>query len=358
MKIGVWKESLCLLNTILVYIVFIVSWSLNSTTEDSSQNTKANSDDGVEITGIFKSNKTVEHRKLDKTDQSSRCTDIAMDEDCTQIDVDQSANLLHTPRKEKPIWEGTEDEQMKWALAESAKSAEKESRAKINEQEQNKAETECPSKSTASAETASCDIEEEDFNLASDLSDDDLVNAAQESEPDECVGLKGGGPITHTTQHHSEDLDFDSIFDNTTNKNCSVDSDVEKSPCKKPVLKNGPIKTKRHLVRRHRSPGNVNFDTTPTLGKFDGNLLEDSIKENKVSTNGVSHDNSPKSSWFSGSFREEDMAKAINLSLHEQVRLKVVFSLLGFLEFWQGVRGEGSYMKQTSKLVRNFELNP
>lgn len=312
------------LNAILGYIVFIVSWSLNSTTDDSSQNTKVNSDDGVEITGIFKSNKTVEHSKLD---QSSRGTDITTDEDCTQIDVDQSRNLQHAPRKEKPIWEGTEEEQMKWALAESAKSAEKESRAKINERDQNKTETECPGKSTASTETAMCDIQEEDFNLASDLSDEDLVNAAQESEPDEGVGLKGGGPVTYTTQQQSEDFDFDSIFDTTTNKTCSVDSDVEKSPCKKPVLKNSPLKRKRHLVRKHRPPGNVNFDTTPTLGKFDGNLLEDSVKENKVSTNCISPNNSPKISRFSGSFREEDLAKAINLSLQEQVRLNAVFSL-------------------------------
>lgn len=275
----------------------------------------------MEVIGISKLNKTVEHSKLGKTDQPSSSTDKSSDKD-----IEQNVNLEHTPGKDKPVWEGTEEEQMAWAMAESAKSAEKESRAKFNEQESNKNDTECLGKSTAATEDTTSNFEDEDFNLVSDVSDEDLVSAAQESEPEETCGLKGGAPITLTTQNSSGDLDISGAHDAGSKKNCNADSGLEKSSCKGTVLKNSPIlcvkRPNGHLVRKRKPPENVSMTKTPTLGKFDGDLFEDNVKENKVSASGANPNDSPKSSWYSGAFRDDDMTKAINMSLQDQVRLR------------------------------------
>lgn len=277
----------------------------------------------MEVVGIFRLDKTVEDGRLDETDQQSSHADKPCDIDCTGFDVDQNVIHEQTPGKDKPIWESTEDEQMKWALAESTKSAEKESRAKLNEQKSNKIKTECLEKSTAAVEAAS--FEDEDFNLVSDVSDEDLVNAAQDSGVDEGFGLKGGSPTITTTQNCSDELEINSMHDTSSNRNCSIDSGLEKSSCKEPVLKNSPtLCTKRpHSVgRKRKQQDNVQLSKTPTLGKFDGNLFEDGVKKNKAFANGVSHKDSPKNSWYSSSFRDDDMAKAINMSLQDQVRLR------------------------------------
>lgn len=278
------------------------------------------------IIGISRLDQTVGCSKLDQTDQCSNSTDKTNNKNCTPFDVDQEINLEHAHGREKPVWEGTEEEQMEWALAESAKSAEKESRAKLKEhQETNTNETECLRKSAALKEDTTCHFEDEDFNLTSDVSDEDLVNAAQESEPDEAFGLKGGGPIS-ATENISDDLDISSIHDTSSDRNSSVDSGLEKSACKGTVLKNSPImfikRPNGHVIRKRKPQNNINMNKTPTLGKFDGDLFEDSFKKNKTSASSVSPKERPRNSLYISTFRDEDMAKAINMSLQDQVRLR------------------------------------
>lgn len=296
-----------------------MSWFLNSTVKDS-----AKAEDGVGITGISRLDQTVGGSKLDKTDQCRSGTDRSSDKSSTPFDVDQEINLEHTHGCEKPVWASTEEEQLEWALAESAKSAKKESRAKWKErQEMNKNETECSGKSKALKEDTTCNFEDEDFNLASDVSDEDLVNAAQESEPDEANGLKGGGPIS-ATENISNDLDISILHDTSSDRNSSIDSSMEKSASKGTVLKNSPIlfvkQPNGNLTRKRKPQDKINTNKTPTLGKFDGNLFEDSVKENKSSLNNLSAKERPRSSLYSTAFRDEDMAKAINMSLQDQVR--------------------------------------
>lgn len=298
----------------------------NSTSKDSLPNTKTNSEDEVEIIGASEHNKTVDCSKLGREDQHSNSTVKTNGKISTEFDVNKNVNLEHTSGSDQPVWEGTEEEQMEWALAESARSAEKESRAKLKEQEVTKSETEFAEKSTAPSDDAMSNFEDEDFNLMSEVSDDDLVNVAQESESNGACGLKGGGPITTSrTQNCSDDLDVSGINDSGSNKSCSDDSGVEKSNGNACLIKPSPImcvKRANGSLARKRKPlrNNVNSSSTPTLAKFDGDLFEDSIKENKVAANSVTLDDSPKSSWRSNTFRDEDMEKAINMSLHDQVR--------------------------------------
>ena len=288
---------------------------------DSTVKNAAIAEDDVEITGISRLDQTVGGTKFDKAD---RCYGKSCDKNSTPFDVDQEISFELTNGCEKPVWAGTEEEQLEWALTESAKSAEKESRAKLKEcQEMNKNETEYSGKSKALTEDTTCTFEDEDFNLASDVSDEDLVNAAQESEPDEANGLKGGGPIS-ATENICDDLDISVLHDTSSDRNSSMDSNVEKSTCKGNVLKNSPIllvkRPNGNLMRKRKLQDKINTNKTPTLGKFDGNLFEDSVKENKSSLNNVSAKERPRSSLYSTAFRDEDMAKAINMSLQDQVR--------------------------------------
>ena len=291
---------------------------LNSTVKDS---TKAK--DSIGITGISRLDQTVGSSKFDtKTDHCSNGK--SSDKNSTPFDVDQRINLEDMHGLEKPVWAGTEEEQLEWALAESAKSAGNESRAKLREcQEPNKNETECSGKSKALKEDTICNLEDEDFNLASDVSDEDLVNAAHESEPDEANGLRGGGPIS-ATEDISDDLDISILHDTSSDRNSSIDSSMEKSACKGTVLKNSPIlfvkRPNGNLMRKRKPQDKINTNKTPTLGKFYGNLFDDSVKENKSSLNNVSAKERPRSSLCSAVFRDEDMAKAINMSLQDQVR--------------------------------------
>jgi len=185
----------------------------------------------------------------------------------------------------------------------------------------NKNETECSGKLKALKEDTTCNFEDEDFNLASDVSDEDLVNAAQESEPDEANGLKGGGPIS-ATENISDDLDISILHDTSSDRNSSIDSSMEKSASKGTVLKNSPIlfvkQPNGNLTQKRKPQDKINTNKTPTLGKFDGNLFEDSVKENKSSLNNLSAKERPRSSLYSTAFRDEDMVKAINMSLQDQ----------------------------------------
>lgn len=287
------------------------------TTATSTVKDSTKAEDSVGITGISRLDQTVDSSKLGKKNHCSNGK--SNDKNSIPFDVDQNINLEHTHGLEKPVWAGTEEEQLEWALAESTKSAEKESKAKLKErQETNKNETECSGKLN---EHTTCNLEDEDFNLASDVSDEDLVYAAHESGPDEAYGLRGGGPIS-ATENISDDLDISILHDTSSDRNSSVNSSVEESTCKGTVLKNSPIlfvkRPNGNLMRRRKPQDKINTNKTPTLGKFYGNLFEDSIKENKTSLNNVSAKERPRNGLYSAVFRDEDMAKAINMSLQDQ----------------------------------------
>lgn len=273
--------------------------------KDSPENQKINSENGVEITS------------------SSRSRG-----DCSEN---------NTIGYGKPVWEGTEEEQMKWALAESAKlSAEKESRAKPRA-EQVESQTE-QIKSESPTSTPGVDFDYNDFALISDLSDEDLVNAA-DSGSDEPRGLKGGAPIV--TQHCSDSVDGSDVNsaslvndENSSPKNCSQESGLKKNTEKDFVLKNSPIicvkRKSGRFQRKLKTLDTSVLNKTPTIGKFDGNLFDDIPKENKESSDIVRPFAGADKSWChssSAKFREEDMEKAINMSLQDQVRMGYEFSL-------------------------------
>ena len=296
---------------------------LNSTVKNPTKD-----EDSLGITGISRLDQTVGNSKFDKTDHCSNGKSSGKNP--TPFDVNQKISLEHMHGPEKPVWAGTEEEQLEWALAESAKSAEKESRAKLKEHQQtNKTKTECSGKSKALKEDTTCNLEDEDFNLASDVSDEDLVNAAYESGPGEVNGLRGGGPIS-ATENISDDLDISILHDTSSDRNSSINPSMEESTCKGTVLKNSPIlfvkRPNSNLMRRRKPQDKINTNKTPTLGKFYGDLFEDSVKENKSSLNNVSAKERPRSSLYSPAFRDEDMAKAINMSLQDQVRYIVLLT--------------------------------
>ena len=275
------------------------------TVKDSPENQKINSENGVEIIS------------------SSRSRG-----DCSEN---------NTIGYGKPVWEGTEEEQMKWALAESAKlSAEKESRAKPRA-EQVESQTE-QIKSESPKSTPGVDFDYNDFALISDLSDEDLVNAA-DSGADEPRGLKGGAPIA--TQHCSDSVDGSNVNsaslvndENSSPKNCSQESGLKKNTEKDFVLKNSPIicvkRKSGRFQRKLKTLDTSVLNKTPTIGKFDGNLFDDIPKENKDSSDIVRPFAGADKSWChssSAKFRDEDMEKAINMSLQDQVRMGYEFSL-------------------------------
>lgn len=276
------------------------------------------------ILGISRLDQTGGCSKLDKTDHCSSWK--RSDKNSTPFDVHQEVNREHSHGHEKPVWDGTEEEQLEWALAESSKSAEKESRAKLKEhlKEPNKNEPECSGKSKALNEDTEHSFEDEDFNLASDVSDKDLENAAQESESDDANGLKGGGPISATADI-TDDLNISGIHNTSSDRNTSIDSSVEKSASRGTVLKNSPIlmvkRPNGYAMRKRKLQDKIHTNKTPTLGRFDGDLFQDSVKENKISSSNASSKERPRGNLYSNTFRDEDMAKAINMSLQEdQVR--------------------------------------
>ena len=283
----------------------------------------------MEVIGVGKVGKVVENKMVEKTDQQ-QCSgsEKAGSKDVTELDVDRSTPLRNTPLRYKPVWEGTEEEQMEWALAESAKSAEKESTAKlkVHEQETNYINgAKCTTEETALSEDSNFDSE--DFNLMSDMSDEDLVNMAQESAADQPVGLKGGAPITTAAQDLSVDLDDNCLNDTGSSKSCGEDSSLEHGLHKGFVLKNSTPKIgiKRRngsSVQKQKLQRNVSLNKTPSLGKFEGDLFDYRVKEEKASLNSASRsDGIKKSSWDHTVFSDEDMERAINMSLQDQVRI-------------------------------------
>ena len=268
---------------------------------------------------------------------------------------------------EDPVWARSEEEQINWALKESAKSAKKTCNAGSRIQHESGNEI----------QPVPVDFDEGDFVFTSDVSDDDLINAAPERRTDEPVGLKGGGPVTTQTcldEFVASDVDGSSMGSDdvrTSDENCGDNSSVEVSSKKPVILKNTPIKNfnkykKRnvHYKEKTRTDSDV-LNTTPTLGKFDGNLFDDVPQEPKSLYNSESPPSSNRSSWcrrsatkltplssdrrswnpgsaaklspfrnkrsdwYSSSaakFRDEDMEKAINMSLQDQVG--TVFILL------------------------------
>ena len=278
--------------------------------KDSRQKRKKNSEEDVKITGEFKNVSTVIPSEKDRMESS--------------LDVDLSGS-------ENPVWARTEEEQMKWALAESARlSAEKKSGAKLKE-ERAGSQTKWTEELESPTSTPWHD-DDNNFFLINHLSDEDLVSAAQDSGTDEPWGLKGGvRPIT--TDSCSGDVDVSDINntslvndENSKPENCK-DSDVEKTSAKSCVLKNSPIiynfkRKNGHLQRKRKTLESDVLNKTPTLGKFEGDLFDDVAKENKNSSKTLSPSGGAKSSWFRSSFsnfRDDDMEKAINMSLQEQV---------------------------------------
>lgn len=264
---------------------------------------------------------------------------------------------------EDPVWARSEEEQVKWALKESANSAKK---------------TRIQHESGNEIQPAPVDFDEGDFVFISDVSDDDLINAAPERRTGEPVGLRGGGPVTKETcldEFVASDVDGFSMGSDdvrTNCENCCDNSGVEVSSKKPVILKNTPIKNfnkykKRnvHYKQKTRTDSDV-LNTTPTLGKFDGDLFDDVPQEPKSPYNNESPRSSNKSSWCprsatkltplssnrsswnpssaaksspfirsdssswysksAANFRDEDMEKAINMSLQDQVG--TVFVLL------------------------------
>lgn len=264
---------------------------------------------------------------------------------------------------EDPVWARSEEEQVKWALKESANSAKK---------------TRIQHESGNEIQPAPVDFDEGDFVFISDVSDDDLINAAPERRTGEPVGLKGGSPVTKETcldEFVAGDMDGSSMGSDdvrTNDENCCDNSGVEVSSKKPVIVKNTPIKNfnkykKRnvHYKQKTRTDSDV-LNTTPTLGKFDGDLFDDVPQEPKSPYNNESPRSSNKSSWCprsatkltplssnrsswnpssaaklspfirsdssswysrsAANFRDEDMEKAINMSLQDQVG--TVFVLL------------------------------
>ena len=264
---------------------------------------------------------------------------------------------------EDPVWARSEEEQVKWALKESANSAKK---------------TRIQHESGNEIQPAPVDFDEGDFVFISDVSDDDLINAAPERRTGEPVGLRGGGPVTKETcldEFVASDVDGFSMGSDdvrTNCENCCDNSGVEVSSKKPVILKNTPIKNfnkykKRnvHYKQKTHTDSDV-LNKTPTLGKFDGDLFDDVPQEPKSPYNNESPRSSNKSSWCprsatkltplssnrsswnpssaaklspfirsdssswysrsAANFRDEDMEKAINMSLQDQVG--TVFVLL------------------------------
>jgi len=299
--------------------------------------------------------------------KSLSTSDFVLDANVDSIETD--AVLTETSEKdlkndkasvdlsEDPVWARSEEEQVKWALKESAKSAKKtyNTGSRIQHESGNE------------IHPAPVDFDEGDFVFISDVSDDDLINAAPERRTREPVGLKGGGPVTKETcldEFVASDVDGFSTGSNdvrANHENCSDNSGVEVSSKKPVILKNTPIKNfnkykKRnvHYKQKTRTDSDV-LNTTPTLGKFDGNLFDDVPQEPKPPYNNESPRSSnrcPRSAtkltplssnrsswnpssaaklspfrsdssrWYSSSaakFRDEDMEKAINMSLQDQV---------------------------------------
>ena len=246
---------------------------------------------------------------------NSNSKDDPSEEDCTKNNLN-----VNIPVSEDPVWERSEEEQIKWALAESAKSAEKQSRAELR--------TQPPTEKYESPTSTPVDFDSDDFVLISDVSDEDLVNAAQESGTDEPRGLKGGGPIV--TQRCLDDLVVVTDMNNSSmvndeigsHKNCSENSDLQQNTAEKPfILRNSPLIC---VKRKHRKAKTLEdsavLSKTPTLERFDGNLFDDIPMEHKA----TSKYSGPRGR-SSGKFRDEDMEKAINMSLQDQVRM--IFNL-------------------------------
>ena len=286
-------------------------------------------------------------------------------------DKDLTNDTASVDLSEDPVWARSEEEQVKWALKESAKSARKTCNTGARIQHENGNEI----------QPAPVDFDDGDFVFISDVSDDDLINAAPERRTGEPVGLKGGGPVTKETcldEFVASDLDgfiMGSDDVRTNDENCSDNSGVEVSPKKPVILKNTPIKNfnkykKRnvHYKEKTRTDSDV-LNTTPTLGKFDGNLFDDVPQQPKSPYNNESPRSSNRSSWcprsatkltplsgnrsswnpssaaklspfrsnssgwYSSSaakFRDEDMEKAINMSLQDQVGTVFVCFILVF----------------------------
>ena len=220
---------------------------------------------------------------------------------------------------ENPVWSRSEEEQVKWALAESAKlSTEKKSTGTLKDEGRQRQRD-----STNKLGSQKCIYDNFNFSLENDMSNDDLLGAEWQSHlyAAEPRGLKGGGPVV--TERGSGGVEHVSFLENDENRspqNC-IDSGLEK---KKPII---CVKRRNGYLSRKRKNDNDFMTKTPTIGQFEGNLFVNEPNDKPPSTNSltpsVSGTGSEKTSClgYSSKFSDDDMEKAINISLKEQVRL-------------------------------------
>lgn len=324
-----------------------MEWALSESAKSAEKKFEEKKVNDTQLDGTVKSDFTVAHPLEDSSLQRKRKSEVdakitaecnsngdvtATEKKCVQNNLN-----VYEGESEKPIWDGTEEEQLTWALAESAKlSTEKKSRDN-SEKEKEENPREWTRKSPTSV------FDNNDFVLLSDLSDEDLASAVQECDTDEPNGLKGGGPIATERCHDIAGVDgISDVYvindENSKPQNCE-DSGLEKNTAKSFLLKNSPIicvkRKNGHLQRKRRTLGGDVFNKTPSLEKFEGNLFADEPRENKVatyganpssenkvSTNSAKPSNGTGSSWFKSSFskfNDEDVEKAISMSLQDQV---------------------------------------
>lgn len=356
-----------------------MEWALSESAKSAEKKFEEKKVNDTQLDGTGKSDFTVARPLEDSSLQRKRKSEVdakitaecnsngdvtATEEKCVRNNLN-----VYEGESEKPIWDGTEEEQLTWALAESAKLSTKKKSRDNSEKEKE----ENPREWTRKSQSPTSVFEDNDFVLLSDLSDEDLASAAQECDTDEPNGLKGGGPIATERCHDIAGVDgiSDAYVVNDENskpQNCE-DSGLEKNTAKSFLLKNSPIicvkRKNGHLQRKRRTLGGDVFNKTPSLEKFEGNLFADEPRENKVATYGANPSSENKvstssakssngtgSSWFKSSFskfNDEDVEKAISMSLQDQVSNRWVlltsFELLkGFhLGFYIGGSTDGTH---------------
>jgi len=217
---------------------------------------------------------------------------------------------------ENPVWSRSEEEQVKWALAESAKlSTEKKSMGTLKDEGRNGQRD-----STEKLGSQKSIYDNSNFFLENDMSNEDLLGAEWESHLSaaEASGLKGGGPVV--TERGSGGVEHVSFLVNDENRspqNCT-DSGLEK---KKPII---CVKRRNGYLSRKRKNDSDVLTKTPTIGQFEGNIFVNEPKDKPPSTNSqtpsVSGTGSEKTCClgYSSKFSDDDMEKAINISLQEQ----------------------------------------
>ena len=242
---------------------------------------------------------------------------LSSEDNITDSGTDDKENSEYIHRNIKPVWEASEEEQMKWALEESAKSADKPSDKAVNSQ------SEKDFMINANDVQQAVVITEHKECMISSNAMCNIVSMVIEDSASNETGLKGGAPIT---ENFRSDVDNDDAHllcprskEFNTVQRTSGSCGISKSPV---VLKNSPIlcikRSNGFTYHKKRELNMAVMHKQPVLTKFDGNLLENSTKEETFSsTSDISARN-----WCSNSspgFRRRDIETAISMSLEDQV---------------------------------------